>query len=152
MSALSALYVTTYTVCYDSEQSSEPFGPWSATYDFGVLGVASRRYGSKHAELDTFTVSFDVVSKDTVYVLVIRYGEGDSFGHACGKGEVIWVFKDKLIAQNALNDIQAQIKNEVNTLEFIADNNQLIKIGNPCSDYFTTLESLFLEERVIDEI
>jgi len=63
------------------------FGEWSEALDFKVSGVWSKAHTSYHEE---FTLLQKYPSPGTpIFVVVIRYSTGDTFGNSTGHGAIV---------------------------------------------------------------
>lgn len=138
------IYVNTYETQLNYEHDGQEWGSWSAEHDFEVIGV----HKSNVSGSDAINVCFNYEVGDTVYVLYMRYGDGDSFGHASGKGEVLWVFREKILAEKALERIEGNPESYNITVYDECLNE--FTIHNPASDYFSSIEGLFIEEFVVE--
>ena len=145
------VYVQYSSYCNGSEQSEEPYGAWSADHTFTVEGVStqpSKRYSS-----ETFEVDFEAQAGDTIYVLSLTYSTSDSFGSSTGNGEIVWVFKDLLVAreaklrwEHACNVHNRDWRNDgkQQSCTFRVDGGRYVKLANVAYGYFEHLESLEL--------
>lgn len=140
------LYVTTRSQCVHSESSDEPYGEWSASYIFEVSGVHLEQVNGGY---EKFNTCFDVVNGDTVYVLSMVYGEGDSFGHSSGNGEALWVFKDFEVAKNAAQTLKEQESSY--SVSFLNENGEKATMSNPGSGYFECVEEIRLESFTVGQ-
>lgn len=141
------LFVQYESICTDYYRSDEPYGDWSESFDFSVKGVSisSRgRWGGLAHDEDKIGVSFEAEAGDKLYVLWITYGQGDSFGHGSGYGEILWVFKDIAVAQRA-KEAWDNANDEYN-VTFKDEAGVDIELSNPGSGYFESLQSVNLDE------
>jgi hypothetical protein len=145
------IYVHYRSICTHSEREEKEFGSWSEDIDFSIAGVSTRE--SRQYSNEQFDVDFDAVPGDTVFVLYMTYSTGDSFGSSSGNGEIIWVFSDRLVAQEAL--LRWQHACDVHNTDWHSDNKQqfcsfrvdggrYIKLNNVVFGYFERLSSLEL--------
>ena len=130
------LYVQYEENLISSTREPVQYGSWSETWDFRVTGVSlSSRDRWNEEKLGCLV---DIKAGDTVFVLLMTYDTGDSFGRAYGRGEVIWVFKDADLAMKAKAKWQAE--NEKRdpdySIEFEVDSGKTVKQSNPASGYF----------------
>lgn len=146
------IYVETSSYCDYSERSDEEFGSWEEHYTFSVDGVSLTKRPGRYDE--QFDVDFTATVGDPVYVLTMRYGDGDSYGHCSGKGEVLWVFSDPRIAEEAKRrwqfacDVHSsdwRNENKLQSCSFRVDGGRWVKLNNPVWGYFESLESLELQ-------
>lgn len=143
---MNELYVLTNTTCTHSEYSDEPYGDWSADYDFDVNGVSLEKPNSSYEQFQT---CFDVQNGDTVYVLSMIYSTGDSFGRSSGNGEALWVFKDFEVAKKAAQAIKDQ--EDKYSVSFLNENGEKATMSNPGSGYFECVEDIRLESFIIGQ-
>lgn len=79
---------------YRTDQSGgeviDPNDEWSSHEDqyieFNPIAVAKSAEGLKWYE--TISLSFDPSLVDKIFVVIVRYGDGDTFGHTCGNWHV----------------------------------------------------------------
>lgn len=130
------LFVQYNQVCIHSERSPEEYGDWSASYDFQVVGVSLT--SRDHYGEEQLGCLVDVKAGDTVFVLYMTYDSGDTFGHATGQGEVIWVFKDADLAMKAkaLWVAENNKRDPEFSIAFEVDGGQTVKQSNPAAGYF----------------
>ena len=115
----------------------EQWGEWHASYDFSIEGVSLT--APSHHEYEKLGLE-NVKPGDVVYVFWMTYSTGDSFGHATGQGEVLWVFKDPnlaLAAKQKFMQDKEQYLIEINT-----DDGKTFTLSNPASGYFENLGEL----------
>lgn len=127
---------------------------WYEHWDFDVIGVHTDKKGLKYPE--EITVDFDVETGDRVYVLSIIYSDGDSFGNAEGKGEVVWVFKDFKIAKDAkdaLEKANTADKNDVKLkfFSFKTESGVAVQMANPCAGYFENMSWIDINEFIVNK-
>jgi hypothetical protein len=125
---------------------------WEEEYHFSVNNAY---LSGEHMAVESFKTIHDVNVGDTVYVLVIRYSDGNSFGRAYGKGEVLWVFTSKEIAEKASDTFTKAIEekdyDKPYTIEIELEDGSKVSIGNPVYDYFTTLDECEIIELKVEE-
>jgi hypothetical protein len=130
------LYVQYHEHCTENYHSGEQWGDWRQSFDFGVDGVSLTSRDRYNEEKLGCLV--DVQAGEPVFVLYMTYSTGDTFGRADGKGEVIWVFKDPMLAMKA----KQQWKEENDkrdpefSITFEVDGGEKITQSNPAAGYF----------------
>jgi len=127
--------------CISSFQDDGEWAPWSAEYSFSVesVEVVDEDYNTSYNE-----EGFLVADTDTnVFVLSMRYGSGDSFGHASGHGAILGCWSNYDKAKAAFEKVEKQIAEY--TIEVQDDFDRWIKILNPGTDYFGGCESVDLD-------
>lgn len=138
------IYVNTCEYQISYEHDGQEWGSWSAEHEFSVSGVHKGKIDGGEA----INVCFNYDVGDTVYVLYMRYGSGDSFGHASGNGEVLWVFREKILAEKALERVEnASCSHSVTVYDEALNE---FRINNPASDYFSNCEGVYIEEFVVE--
>jgi outer membrane protein assembly factor BamB len=82
----------------------------------------------------------------------MTYSTGDTFGHADGKGEVIWVFKDATLAMKAkeLWDKENAKRDPEFSIEFEADGGIMVKQSNPAAGYFENVGHIGVETFLVN--
>jgi hypothetical protein len=146
----------------DGQPAVKKYGSWSAEYHFSIEAVSTA--GVDSIQHESFTVAFDAIPGDTIYVLYMVYNSGDSFGTSTGNGEVLWVFKDYLLANEALKRWQhacnfhgRQLRDGAQQFcAFHVDGGAWIRLNNPAYGYFervTTIEvvPMILQSPVDDQ-
>lgn len=145
------IFVKYDTRCYTDYHDGEEYGSWEKSGDFWVDGVYSRKNGYGYEEFDT---TFKAKIGDRVYVLWIKYGTGDSFGHESGRGEIMWVFKNVKVAEAAAKAWREQTEhyreNHEYSVVFEDDNGDEVKLSNPAAGYFESLESVNVDSFLIE--
>jgi hypothetical protein len=143
------LYVKTEIHGNESYRSDEEYGDWYSDSDFDIEGVYANKPDGWNIE--SFDLPFEANIGEPVFVLWMTYSSGDSFGHSEGNGEVLWVFKDPLIALNAKHIWQKANDGDGHyNVEFIADGNLKVNMSNPASGYFENMSSLELKSFLIN--
>lgn len=146
------LYVNYHERCLEDYWDGQEYGDWRREWEYEVRSVGLstlapwRGLGHDVEELET---DFDVVAGDTVYVLWMTYRTGDTFGHETGRGEILWVFKDRQAAEAARTIWEENACNAY-TVEFYSDSGKLVKVSSPAAGYFEDLGYLELSEFVVD--
>lgn len=144
------LFVQYTQVCVENEPAKEEYGDWYAAYDFTVKSVSTGSFNGKYRDSvseEQFEVDFEVNPGDTLWVLSMTYSSGDSFGRSDGNGEVLWVFKDRKLAEtagDALYDHQDDWE-----IEFEVESGKKIKMSNPAAGYFENIGTLRVEPFVL---
>lgn len=142
---MTKVYVT-HTQHIDHEMREDvEWGSWSRDSTFTV-GAASLTEPSSWG-WDMFDLCCNVEEGDTVYALVLIYGTGDSFGQASGEGEVLWVFREKVLAERAeawLNE-----NPEKYSIEFWQEDLTKVQLSNPASGYFEHIEYTRIESLIV---
>lgn len=149
------LYVHTTTTLDDGERDTGEQASWYEDWSFSVNRVSlSKPGGYDHEEFD---VDADLKVGDAVHLLVIRWDDGDSYGHSRGHGEVLWAFKDPLLAQEALkrwehaNDFHGDWRhdNKQRLASFRVDGGGTKQLNNPAFSYFCSVNALRLETMLV---
>lgn len=137
--------VETYTHTISSEYSPEKYGDWSEERQGGVASVV---YGERSGY--GFT-NFDVPVKagEPVYVLLLAYGSGDSFGHASGNIDLVYVFSSRDLADKARLLLE-QTSNWSEVLD-IGDG-RTFTYSCPHVGYFECLENIEILEFIPDSL
>jgi hypothetical protein len=150
------LFVHTTLQLEDSERETGEQAAWREDWHFDIKDVTLREPSSGQ-EYETFDLDADIKFGDTVYLLVLRWTDGDSYGHAYGKGEVMWVFKDPLLAQEGLKRWQFACDehgdwrhdNKEQFASFRVDGGEIRKMSNPAYCYFARVDALRLEPKTV---
>lgn len=140
------LYVNYYNNCIINEfdaGTGDWDHEWHREYDFGIYGVNLDQNG------ESVDVDFEAKVGDTVYVLSMTYGTGDSFGNSSGEGEILWVFKDFDVAREAALKVREQ-QNEYSVV-FSDENGNVHQLSNPGAGYFECVESVDITTCVVGE-
>ena len=147
---MSLVYVQHRTICTHDEHEGVQYGSWSRHNDFTVDGVTldtKMRWG-----YDAVQIAPAVVVGDTVWVLYVTYGTGDSFGHSSGQGEVVWVFTEEAVATKALEDLEKLgTARDVVAFRFVDEDGEQLHVCNPANDYFSNLEGFHLQSYIVGQ-
>lgn len=130
------IFVDYYYNCSHRQQSE--FGDWYEDWDFYINSVHLNQ--PRYGQLESFTVEWTPEIGQKVYVLSIRYSDGDSFGSTSGKGEVMWVFSDRETAQRAAAALKNAGDNQ-QTVEIEVESGKNVRIQNTGYDCFTHVYS-----------
>ena len=134
--------------CTDSYHSGEEWGDWWSEHEFTLDGA---RVATDKAVCDVYDLNVKV--GDKVYVVVIRYGSGDSFGRSSGNGEIVHVFSDRVFAEACVEAVKTCDDNNC-TCKFmveVGDDLKEIEWYNPSIGYFESFENLDIFELVVEE-
>jgi hypothetical protein len=137
------VYVEDESIECESKHSDEDYGDWYSYLRYSIKGV--HLHDAKYRE--RFGCN-KVKAGDTVYILVCKYSDGDSFGSSYGNAQILWVFTDKKVAQKA-KKVWKKAEKE-GPVEFY-DGEQKVKLSNPVSDYFCNLDEYEIVEIVVEE-
>jgi hypothetical protein len=149
------LYVHTDGRLESEHRGTGDQASWSEQWSFSVDRVSlSKPTGYNN---DEFEIDADIKVGDTVHLLILRWSDGDSYGSSRGHGEVLWVFKDPLLAQEALkrweyaNDFHGDWRhdNKQQFASFRVDGGGIKQLNNPSFSYFASVESLRLETMLV---
>jgi len=134
--------------CTHDYHSGNRFGDWETRYQFSVTGVVAG-YTPKINE--QFALGIDVQPGEIVHVLSMEWSDGDSFGRAYGKGEVMWVFRDIELGMAARQSIETACRhnNGSHTFSFTSDDGRTIQLNNPAYGYFEHLECVSLQPFIV---
>lgn len=130
------LYVQYHEHCEHSEREPVEYGSWSESYSFGIDGV-SLTSRNRYDE-EKLGCLVDVKAGEPVFVLYMTYDTGDTFGRASGKGEVIWVFKDAMLAMKAKQQWSEENdkRDPEFSITFEVDGGKTVTQSNPAAGYF----------------
>ena len=133
------------------EHDGEEYGEWHEHNDIiiGDVYIGYKLSNTRRYSSEVFTVNYTVSPGDKVYVLVMTYSTGDSFGSSTGHKEVLWVFKDLEVAKDARKEVHDQDQDY--DINFVTDGGKIIKLSNPAAGYFEHLEDLEVLERIVEE-
>lgn len=138
------LFVQYQEDCTHSEREPVEYGSWSEEWDFRVLSVSMTSRGRWDEE--KFEVGFDIKAGEPVFVLYMTYSTGDTFGHANGRGEVLWVFKDADTAREALRlwKEENDKRDPEFSVKFEDDVGRVVQLSNPAAGYFENVGEIDL--------
>lgn len=143
---MTKIYVEYISYCDHNESEDAEYGSWSRQSTFSV-GEASLTEPNNYRSYESFDLCCNVEEGDEVYALVLIYGTGDSFGSASGEGEILWVFREKVLAERAeawLNE-----NPEKYSIEFWQEDLTKVQLSNPASGYFEHIESTRIESLIV---
>lgn len=142
---MSKLVVHYDDVAIVDEAATEQYGQWKREREFSIHGVGFKP--SLQTRNETISIAPAVVAGDTVWVLWVEYSTGDSFGSDSGRGEVMWVFVDEDVANNAAD--QCRIAADSTSLTFQDEDGEVIHLSNPAHGYFERLTDVHVVECVV---
>jgi hypothetical protein len=145
------LYVRYTEQCIEDYWDGEQYGDWHQQFQFSVhdIGLSSlKKWGALINGEDIIEVPFECDIGDKVYVLVMIYSTGDSFGHADGRGEIIYLFKDESLANAAYEEFLKACNKTTESyiVEIKIDGGTTVELSNPAYGYFENLEDLNIIE------
>jgi hypothetical protein len=135
--------------CEDDEWTRD-----SGSYDNTFCGVYSMKSPAKLAESiktgyiedPDIVVGADVNVGDTVYIVWVEYGTGDSFGSDGGNVEYIAGFVDKAKAE----ECEAMIRKvEVYSYTLTLEDGSSHDMHSPWIGYFECLEAVHINETIV---
>lgn len=151
------LYVEYESFCVDFEEAEEQYGSWSESWQFSLGNVYASARSARDVEV--FSPKFEFQPGDQVHVLWMTFGDGDSFGHASGKGEVVWVFKDENLAKEALLRVRHACRfgpgvprgnGPLYNFSFRVEDGSFVQMSNPAGGYFNNCEQIELTTKIVN--
>lgn len=142
---MTKIYIEYDYYCEHSEYSEEEYGPWSQQNSFSVGGASITPKNC----YEEFNLCCNVEVGQPVYAMVLRYGTGDSFGNSSGNGEILWVWREKILAEKALEWFNENL--EKHTINFFQEDLTEVQISNPASGYFEWVEDVYIQELILEE-
>lgn len=143
------IYIKVNEYCIHSEQGEGTYADWSSSNCFEVESA----HTTPHVRMDSYAV--DAKEGDVVYVLYIRYGSGDSFGHSDGNGTVIDVYTSESMARKAEKIIEKNTSADTWTIPSgVVDDLgkwDMRKVWSPASGYFETFEGVHVTSLVVQK-
>ncbi len=103
------LYILTEEVTRDVVAKEVYWDNWGTITDYSLTGAYRKKPEllKPGHQMERYKLSID--TEHTVYALVLRYSEIDSFGSNSGKGELIWTYTNKRMAEKAMLEFQKQV-------------------------------------------
>lgn len=141
------IYISYITTDLAGADATEEYGDWWRESEFSVQGATLNEPENYRCEM--FEVAFDVVVGDTVHVLSMIYSSGDSFGTETGLGEILWVFKDQTLAEDAKLYWEANDEFVERAVSFQVDGGKTVTMSNPAYGYFENCSSVDLHTFII---
>lgn len=147
------LGVKTETLSETRLDPCDDWSQWSSSHNFSIECVTGDESKEENPDLEYEKFGISKPLNNAVYALVVRYSNGDSYGSASGKGEIVWVYGSEDMAKQAHAAYMRAVDNDdcMATIPAIDANGQEteVSIGNVISGYFCDLESLDIEEHTI---
>ncbi|MGD1524358.1 hypothetical protein [Vibrio owensii] len=146
----------TKLVFSSSPEPDEDWGAWKKQNEFEIESATSFDYSKVDPTIESNDFEVAETESGVIYVLLVRYSDGDSFGTEEGKGEVIWAYSDEAMAEKALQIYEKAIKDQEYTVNLpVLDANgeaREVPIGNVVSGHFCQLESIEIEGISLSEM
>lgn len=134
------------------EEEGVQYGSWSESLDMGVVSAHKIDSAEQAKTLgrhgDIITLNQPIEEGQSIFVLVMRYTTGDSFGSSSGNLEIIWADPRKEVVEAMEEHIEKHPEASSWLLPF---EDGVIQLNNPSSGYFERMESVSMEELVIQE-
>lgn len=86
---------------------------------------------------------------NTVFVVYMKYSDGNSFGSADGKIDILHCCANETAAHDLAKSMQENMGKF--SFEIIDDFGREISVSNPASDYFSSCEELVVERFDIEK-
>lgn len=145
--------LTSSKIVNSSEISKNPYASWFVEYDSSIIRVSLSQpiledynagvpFTSTKYDNTMFVVDFEAEVGQKLFVLYIKYAQGDSFGQASGEIEPIWVFYDQETAQLALDALHEQIGKSF--FKFKDERLKRLHVPNVLMDHMSDFEDLEL--------
>lgn len=137
-----------------SEQSSAQINiprPWYALIDYDIVSVSTRKVShGPESGWEKVAIDFECKSGDLVYVLVLRYTQGDSFGESKGNTEILGIFKDKQFANETAQVLNTKLRDKNNkTIEFSTETGIEVSTPDFTKEYFCAYEKIEVVEKKV---
>ena len=133
--------------CTSHKSDDGEYASWASEYDFDIIQATPDsldRFNIGNQDFESYAL--DIKKGENIYVLVLRYGSGDSFGDSSGKGEIVWAYSDIKLAEIALSQYKLAISEEIDTFDMTIEtsyegayNRQM---SNICNGHFESFESI----------
>lgn len=135
--------------CDSSYESSGEYGSWDRSYSHSIDGIEIVDEKS-HYDL----VREDIVTDgETLYIVVVQYSDGDSFGNSSGNIEYVDSFRTLEAARKclkAVQDSESKYDKPSKKFEYVLDNGSLCSTQYPAwVGYFNSLEDVYIKELVV---
>ena len=101
------LYFEVSELCVHSESGEGAYADWSETYDCSLEKVSRNKELLNRLNFYAHRVPDEVYNANTVYVVVVTYNTGNSFGRAEGKLALAFVTEnpdEAIAAKNAIEN------------------------------------------------
>lgn len=148
---MSHLYVKIDSQCTHSYYEDREWGSWEETWfnTFGGVSLDKERYFYP----ESVPIDFEVAKEDIVYIVWAEYSSGNSFGSGDrNHTDVIHIFKDKDLAWDAYRILEGSDGEGYSkwTVKFKSDSGKEISYCRPWIGYFESLDSIYVEEAIIE--
>lgn len=155
MSKIGVLYVARVEYSAEhSEQSSTQSNvpqPWFAIIDYDIVAVSTQKLShGPDCGWEKVAVDFECKTADTVYVMVLRYTQGDSFGESKGNTEILGIFQDEQFALETAQVLDTQLKNKQNKfISFTTESGIEVSTPDFTKDYFCAYEKIDVVKKIV---
>lgn len=125
------------------ESDGEQYGSWEASNSHEIEGIVVVPKGSSY----DLVREDDVKDGDILYLVVVQYSTGDSFGNESGLVEFVDTFRTLEKARACLKAVK---NSNDTTLVYIMDNGAEYRSSyTSWSGYFDSLEDVYIKELVV---
>jgi hypothetical protein len=148
------IYHDDYYYPCGSDMSEEDSGSYeyyhtTAIYTYEISSVTLEKPENFKGESELMYTSYPLNFGDKVYVLYDVYSSGDSFSDTSGHLEILYVFNNKEMAEEAEKSILECIKNKKQSVEFKIENGNTVSVFNRDLDYFGSFTRFEIKEFIV---
>jgi len=123
----------------------EAYGDWRVTKEYSGASVHLTRDGEIGYRLDEVEVPFEPKADQVVWVVVVEYSTGNTFGHESGATHVVGVYDDGVVASIVKGKIEDDYKNNYRGSNEIKVEGQPDIYTYTWKGYFESLENVHVE-------
>ena len=102
------IYVEESSKCISESRSDEPYGDWSRSYDDRVINISQNKDILNKWNFKTYKVPDIVYEAKNLYLVVVTYSTGNSFGRSDGHVETAFITEDPDEANDAATALWKQ--------------------------------------------
>lgn len=121
------------------------YGDWSATHEYGGVEVKLTGEGEFGYSSSSMEVGFKPEVDQVVWVVIVEYSSGDTFGHSSGNTTVVGVYDDGVVASIVKGKIEDDYRDKRNSFDEIRIEGHPDIYTYQWKGYFESLENIHVE-------
>lgn len=145
MSEKKSVWTMVKSYITENYSDGEPYGDWRTAMAYQGVEVKLNGHGQIGYYSDEVEVSFEPKVDQVVWVVVVEYSSGDTFGRSSGNTTVVGVYDDGVVASIVKGKIEDDYKDKSNSFDQIKIEGQPDIYTYTWKGYFESLENVHVE-------